>query len=472
MPRHDTSRLPDERKELLEQIEQCLEHQDHAQLRSILDQARSSDVAEIMEVLDEDDRQTIFKLLDVHDAGEVLEKVDSSMRQSMVEDLSADHLGTILETLPPDEAADVVAELDEDITGEVFEHLGKAESARITQLLTYDEDTAGGIMTPDMVALERHQTVTDALEAIRQTDPDEDFLYVFVIDDRKRYLGSINFRQLLRFGPATLLADIVNDEDLPTIHVHTDQEEVAHLFRKNDLMVVPVVDDDGVLVGRITGDDVVEVMEEEAEEDVMTMAGTHPLEMGRAAMFHAAGVRLGWLLTCLMGSVFTGTAVYVFHNAFSAAQFIAVMMFMPAIAAMGGNSGLQTSTLVVRGLATGDLAAFNITQALWREGRVAAIVAAVCACIAGTGAWAVLSFRAEAINLAVQSASVLAFAVGLAMFCGIMLATTLGLILPFLFRRVGIDPAVSSGPLVTTANDSLTYFTYFSLALGLLKLLA
>ena len=471
MPKSDSSQNLTVRKQLLEAVQQCLERDDHGRLGGILSQARSSDLAEIMELLDDDRRQILFGLLDAHDAGEVLEKVDSATMQSMVEDLSADDLGDILETLPPDEAADLVAELDDKTTEQVLEHLDKAESDRIEQLLHYDEDSAGGIMTPDMVALERHQTVADALEAIRQTDPDEDYLYVFVVDPSGRYLGSIGFRQLLRYPAATALGEIIETDDLPVVHCQMDQEEVANVFRKNDLMVVPVVDDAGALLGRITVDDIVEVMEEEAEEDVLTMAGTHRLELDSSALFLAAGVRLSWLLTCLIGSLFSGAVVYAFHDSFMPAQFIAVMMFMPAIAAMGGNSGLQTSTIVVRGLATGDLAAFNIGQVFRRESRVAVIVAVVCAIIAGVMAWCVLNYRAEVIHLALPSASVLALAVGMAMFCGIMLATTLGFILPFLFRQVGIDPAISSGPLVTTANDTLSYLTYFSLALALLKLL-
>jgi len=195
-------------------------------------------------------------------------------------------------------------------------------------------------------------------------------------------------------------------------------------------------------------------------------------------IFRAAGVRLPWLMTCLIGS-FMYTVIYLFYQThFSAEVWTSILMFVPAIAAMGGNSGLQTSTIVVRGLATGDLAALKITQVLLREMRIALIIACVCGIAAGALSSVVLHIRSEggtqaleagtAAALSSREASLLGLAVGLAMFCGIMVATSVGLLLPFAFRRLGIDPAISSGPFVTTANDSLGCLAYFSIALGLI----
>jgi magnesium transporter len=221
-------------------------------------------------------------------------------------------------------------------------------------------------------------------------------------------------------------------------------------------------------MGRITVDDVVDVMEEEAEEDVLVMAGTHPAELDTTNVLRAASVRLPWLLTCMGGAMFS---MIVLLTAFEPlfpkpSVMVSLMMFLPAIAAMGGNSGLQTSTIVVRGLATGDLAALDLMGVFVRESRVAIIVAIVCGAFAGlvAGVW----LTVQPGELEPGMAPVLGWSVGLAMFCGIMLSTSLGLVLPFVFRRVGVDPAISSGPLVTTANDALGILTYFSLALLLL----
>jgi len=213
-------------------------------------------------------------------------------------------------------------------------------------------------------------------------------------------------------------------------------------------------------------------MAEEAEEDALVMAGTHPAELETPRLFRAATVRLPWLLTCMFGALFSGLVFFsLFDDSFEPHIWACIVMFVPAIAAMGGNSGLQTSTIVIRGLATGDLAALNLVQVFLRESRIGLIVACICGVLAGLVATIWLSLASpgqEAISHNVAPG--LGLAVGLAMFCAIVLSTSLGLTLPFVFRKLGIDPAMSSGPLVTTANDTLSYLVYFSLALVLVHL--
>lgn len=456
----------DTRKKLLETIKQLIESDSQTALGKVLADARSSDIAEVMEVLAEESRVVLLDLLDPKDAGEVLEKLDEATRGEVIEDLSAQELTDIVATLPPDEAADVLSELPEEQSEEILDHISKIDSDRIERLMRYDEDTAGGIMTPVVIKISTDATIEHALAEIRIADPDEDFFYVFVVDAGGVLKGTVSIRNLLRGLPNTLMSEVM-DQELPKIHVQTDQEKVANNFRKNDLLAVPVVDANGVLLGRITVDDIVDVMEEEAQEDVMVMAGTHPAELDTHGAFRAARVRLPWLLAC-MGSAMVSCGVLVeYFQPRLAGAFKAVMMFYPAIVAMGGNSGMQTSTVVVRGLATGDLAASKISQVFMRESRVAIIVACVCALIAGlvSGIW--LSFDPG--DLGSDKVYVFGLSVGLAMFGGIMLSTTLGMVLPFLFRRLGIDPAISSGPLVTTANDALGCLMYFCLVLLLLR---
>lgn len=466
MAKEEPKQVPASRQ-LLDQTRTLLDAQGFDELRRILAEARSSDVAEVIEVIDDPARQILFDLMEAKEAGEVLEKIDEATRSEVVEDLSNDELGDILETLPPDEAADVVGDMTEEQTGQVLDQLDKEDSEQIEQLLQYEEDTAGGIMTPDLVRVNERDSVADALETIRLADPEEDFFCVFVVNDAGVLKGSVGIRQLLRHRPDAGVTEAMDDA-LPTVEVDNDQEEVANIFRKNDLVVMPVVDETGRLVGRITVDDVVDVMEQEAEEDALVMAGTHPAELDTPRVFRAAGVRLPWLLTCLLGSMVSLVIIHLFSSEFSYGQLCGIMLFMPAIAAMGGNSGLQTSTIVIRGLATGDLAALRIGQVFARESRVALVVAVCCAGIAGLVATLVLRGRSAELARS-NEAGALAVAVGLAMFCGIMIATSLGLALPFVFRKIGVDPAISSGPLVTTANDTISYLIYFSLALALLR---
>ena len=293
---------------------------------------------------------------------------------------------------------------------------------------------------------------------------------VFVVDDDKRFKGSVGLDSLLRNDRDTPIADVL-DEELPTVLVGADQEEIANTFRKNDLIAMPVVDENGVLLGRITIDDIVEVIDEEAEEDALVMAGTHPAELDTPRVLKAASVRIPWLLTCMAGALLSALFFYSFFQPLfpNHADWLCIVMFIPAIAAMGGNSGMQTSTIVVRGLATGDLVALDISHVFFREIRVALIVALVCAVIAGLVATVGLQLFPVK-DFIPSHGPILAWAVGLSMFCAILLSTLLGLFLPYIFRKIGVDPAISSGPLVTTTNDIVSYLTYFSLALLLLHI--
>jgi magnesium transporter len=242
-----------------------------------------------------------------------------------------------------------------------------------------------------------------------------------------------------------------------------DQEEVRNIFSKNDLIVAPVLDENRQLVGRITADRVIEVAEEEAAEDLYTMAGTDPDELDDVSVFHAARVRMTWLLPCLIGTGVTALVLTFFkgHKPMSGV-YVAASVFVPMIAAMSGNAGLQTSAIVVSGLATGHLAALRLGQVFNREVRIAVLVAISCGTLGGMACAILLNLRGS--TGAIEPLRLI-FAFGTAMFSAIMVATTLGLFLPFLFRRIGIDPAISSGPLVTTANDSISVAIYMTLAL-------
>lgn len=457
------------RKELLEKIESLLESHDSVALEVLLRESRSSDVAEVVEVLDDEERQILFDLLDPKEAGEVLEKIDDATRSEVVEDLSGEELTDIVATLPPDEAADVVADLSDEKSEQVLDQIEKSESDQIEKLLEYDEDTAGGIMTSVLVKVRLTDTIRDAIHRIRAADPEDEYFHVFVVDEVGVFQGSVKFHTLLCCPPDRKIATVL-DEKLPTVAIDADQEHIANVFRKNDLIVMPVVDENGMLLGRITVDDVVDVMEEEAEEDALVMAGTRPAEMDTHEAFKVAKVRLPWLLTCMLGALLSAMLFFPMFESLFAGQYGIniwnyVVIFIPAIAAMGGNSGMQTSTVVVRGLATGDLAGLDIRGIFARECRVALVVATTCAMIAGLIAVVFLHVHAGP-----QFSLILGVSVGVSMFFAILISMFLGLFLPYTFRKIGIDPAVSSGPLVTTANDIISFVTYFSLALLMLKL--
>jgi len=453
--------MVDEQRQLLEQIGRLLESGDVSDLRELLADQRSSDIAEVIELVDNDRRRDVFDAMDTPMSAEVLEKVDEATRAELFDLLEDEELSRLVSELDPDDAADVLSELPEGERAEVLERIPQAESAEIKELMSYSEDSAGGIMDPLVISVREDATVGEAVNKIRAAEIDEDFFSVYVVNKVGRFLGDVRLRFLLTRPEDTKIADLV-DSDTIYVNANTDQEEVRNIFSKNDLIVVPVLDRGHKLVGRITADRVIEVAEEEAAEDLYTMAGTDPDELDTASVFHAARVRMTWLLPCLIGTGVTALVLMFFLDKFSVEQYAAALFFVPMIAAISGNAGLQTSAIVVSGLATGHLVALRLGQVFAREVRIALLVALSCGLLGGV-ACAILTDSSGA-ESAVEPAR-LVFAVGVAMFSAIMVATTLGLFLPFLFRQIGIDPAISSGPLVTTANDSISVAIYMTLTL-------
>ena len=456
--------MVDEQRQLLESTERLLDSRDVEALRALLTDKRSSDIAEVVELLDNERRRAIFDVLDTSVAAEVLEKVDEATRAELFDLLGHNELSSLVCELDIDDAVDILSELPIETRDALLERIPLAESASIKDLMRYSEDSAGGIMDPNVISVREEATVAEAVNKIRTAEIDEDFFSVFVIDRNRRFLGVVRIRFLLTRPEGTKIADLI-DSDTIYVNVDTDQEEVRNIFSKNDLIVVPVLDRSHKLVGRITADRVIEVAEEEAAEDLYTMAGTDPDELDTVSVFRAARVRMTWLLPCLIGTGVTAVVLIFFHNKFSVKVYTAAFVFVPMIAAISGNAGLQTSAIVVSGLATGHLVALRLGQVFAREVRIALLVALSCGMLGGI-ACAILTHSGHAENNAVEPAR-LVFAVGMAMFSAIMVATTLGLFLPFLFRRIGIDPAISSGPLVTTANDSISVAIYMTLTLVL-----
>jgi len=463
--------MPDKRKQLsqqilLQQIEILLETGQPEALARLLNERRSSDIAEVVELLDNEQRRTIFDVLDKPISAEVLEKVDEATRNELFELLVEKELESIVSELDLDDAADLLAELPDQLSEKVLKNIAPAESAKIRKLMSYSEDSAGGIMDPVLISVPEDATVAEAVSKIRAAEIDEDFFSVYIVDNAGRFLGDVRIRLLLPSSENTKISGLI---DPGTIYVtaNADQEEVRNIFSKNDLIVAPVLDRNHKLIGRITADRIIEVAEEEAAEDLYAMAGTDADELDNASAIHAARIRMTWLLPALFGTAVTALVLIFFHRKFNfenlAVIYTAAIAFVPMIAAISGNAGLQTSAIVVCGLATGHLAAQRLSQVFMREVRIALLVALSCGIIGGFVCAFLPQLLGSGGDFTGHLRIVLAFATG--MFSAIMVATTLGLFLPFLFRRIGIDPAISSGPLVTTANDSISVAIYMTLTL-------
>lgn len=449
-----------------ERVEAALRSDEPAALSSVLADIRAADLAEIYETLGDDERSKLIFALPPEMVAEVVVLLDEAERGEVVDEMAPEELSEIVAQMEPDDAADVLGELTEEQREGILDTIADEHADKIEELLGYPEDTAGGIMTKDLVALHSSATVREAVREIRTNFPNEDLHYVYVVDESEKLVGIIPLRRLVLSDGLVRLGDIC-ERDPVTIPVAADQEEVVHVFSKYDLAAIPVVDTDDRLLGRITHDDVMDVAEEEADEDIYRMAGLDVAEFERASIVRAAGLRLSWLVPCLLCTSLTAGVMSFAKRWFDLDNvYDALIIFVPMIGAIGGNCGIQISTVIVRGLATGELASSRIRTAFVRESRIALIMAPAC----GVAAWAVARFIVPAIERAEQTEPAagvvhrVAAAVGTGMTAAILVAAALGIVLPFLFRTVKVDPAIASGPIVTTVNDIISVTIFLSLA--------
>jgi magnesium transporter len=392
------------------------------------------------------ERCTVFELVkDVKARAAVLSESEPETISPLLLDMPPHDVVVVLRELASDDVADILGNLPEDKAQEIL-HLMKAEdSSEVKDLLQYPEETAGGIMTTDFVSLHEDTTVKDAKQMV---------FYLYVTDDPGRLVGVVSLRQLLVVTPATPLKKIMTT-DVISVVADMDQEDVAKLVAKYNILAIPVVDKDARLVGIITVDDVVDVIREEATEDILKMAGATEADLLQMSSIRAARMRMPWLLTSLVGGMITGVFLWLFRPAIQ--HVIALASFIPVITAMGGNVGLQTSTLIVRGLAMGRIESSQIGAVFLKELTVGLMMGTICGFIVGVVAnvW--------------HGPAMLGLVVGLSMFAAITVAAIMGTLMPIVLKRFGVDPAISSGPFVTAANDITGLVIYLGLATILLQ---
>lgn len=460
-------------EQLHEQVLAGLASEAPEALASAVADVRAADIAEVLDLLEDEQRSRVIYSLRPRVAAEVVVMLDEAVRDAVVDDLDEGKLTEIVAELPPDDAADVVAELSDEQSDEVLEQIPREQSDQISELLAYDEDSAGGLMNPRLLSLPADATVGETVEHVRSFATDEDLHYVYIVDSKGKLVGVVPLRRLVVNSPDVRLERICDREPV-TVTVDQDQEEVLHVIQKYDLAAVPVVDGQGTLLGRVTYDDAMDVAVEEADEDIYRMAGTDAAELETHSAVRAARVRLGWLMPCILGTLVAGGVIgYFRQSSLSPTQLAALFMFVPMIAATSGNVGIQTSTIVLRGLTTGELGASRLQLVFAREVRIAVIVGCTCAvvaCLLSGTLLTVLRARGYVVATSQDVHPVLMGAsVGMGMLCAIAESVTLGITLPFLFRRIGVDPAIASGPLITSANDLLSVSVYLSIALLVLS---
>ena len=440
---------------LIDDLQALLLEGEEEALRIFLRPVRAEDIAEWLDDLSTDDRQRVMNALDFGAAGTVLDDTTVSIRAELIDEIEPERLARIAEALPLDEAADLIGELEVSEIEKVLHHISSADEEVLRKLLTYPDDTAGGIMTPAVVALGPAETVDDAIDFLRNSDENMPINAVYVVDEARRLLGFVRLRRMVTARPATRLSDIMST-DVISVRVDTDQEAVADLVDKYDFLAIPVVDTENRLMGVVTVDDILDVIEEEATEDIYKMAGSSVEEEESESILHVARYRLPWLLVCLAGTQLSSYVLILASREISLYGQLSV--FTAAIMAMAGNTSLQSSTTTIRRLALDTLPRKNFFRHIMREIAVALLMGIIC------GA------AASALALLLHNNPLIGVALGPAMAIGMAAASLLGAAMPLLLDIAGVDPAVASGPLVSTINDSLALAIYFAVATGMLLL--
>jgi magnesium transporter len=445
-------------EKLIDEAKGFIQQGDQKALGRLLEEMMPADVADLIEHLDSDERISIFNVLEPEGAGDVLVEIEPPVQGRILEGLDNQAISEIVQGLESDDAADLVGDLPADRAKEIIETLREDVSQDLEKLLPYPDDTAGGLMGLEYVAIRDDATVGDAIRLIREKREDvENLYYIWVVDDFGRLVGVISLKDLvLEPSSDRKIREIMNPEVI-SIHPDADQEEVVHLVKKYDLVNIPVVDAQHRLIGRITHDDIIDVIEEETDEDISFMAGVINQEITEDSPMKISRARLPWLVAGLLGEIISALVISRFEA--SIEKIIALSFFFPVIMAMGGSTGNQAATVVVRGLATGDISLLKIGKRLLVEMKVALLNGLICGVLLGSivGLW-ISDFRLGSV-------------VGLALMIIVLNASFLGASVPIALRKLHFDPALGTVPFVATSNDILGLLIYLIFVTSYLKFL-
>ncbi len=426
-------------------------------LKKLVVRLHPADIARVIMQLDTpQERRTVFELVgDVAEQGQVLSELGDKVMLEVLEDRPAADIAAMLRTAPADDAAYILGVLPEDVAQDVLPLMQAEESHEVAHLMGYPKGTAGRIMTTEFFALPETVTAQEAIRRLQQATKAETVFYVYATDHEGGLTGVISLRELLAAAPTASLDSLLL-RDVIAVSVETDQKEVAGQVAHYNLLAIPVVDADRRLMGIITVDDVVDVIRDEATKDMLTMAGADEEDVPMStSSLHAAGLRFPWLLTNLAGSLVSGFILWSFR--FTIQEVVAIVAFIPVIAAMGGNLGLQSSTLIIRGLAMGRIESGNIWKVVFRELRIGSLLGVIYGSLLFLAGWWW------------QGSGFLGLVVGGALLITFVLSASIATVTPFLFKKFRIDPAVAAGPFITTVMDIMGVSIYLGFATLMLE---
>jgi len=439
-------------KDLREEVEPLLAERRFEAIKQILSANNAQDIAELITHQPPKEQVLLFRLLDKELAVDVFEHLSSPDQQHLLQNFQDSKVKDILEEMSPDDLARLLDEVPAVVAKRLVQLLPPQERKNTSTLLGYPENTAGRIMTPEYVALKREMTVAEALDKIRRVGLEKETVYYcYVVDEKRRLVGIVSLKLLVIKPPTAIIGDIM-DSDAISVRTEDDQEKVARDLQKYDLLAVPVVDKEDRLVGIITVDDVMDVMEEEVTEDIYRMGGVEVPDTGyfKARVFSVVGRRVGWLLILLITNTLTGNIIM--GQSDTLKSVVALAAFIPLLIGSGGNIGAQSSTVMVRGLALREVSARNYWGLLSREVGIG--------CLLGVMLGTIVTIWAYWL----QGNWLVSLTVGLSLVVISTLASLAGGMLPFVFSRLKLDPAIMSAPVITTMVDVLGVFTYFQVA--------
>lgn len=437
--------------ELLAEIEQLIENQKDSTLESLLGEVHYADIAEIIDELKEDEATYLIKLLDSDKTSDVLTELDEDIREAILNNLSAKEIAGELEELDTDDAADIVGELPQEMVQQVISEIEDKEHAKdIVDLLRYDEDSAGGLMAKELVKVRDTWNVLTCVKEMRAQAENVTRVHsIYVVDDEEKLIGRLSLKDLLTTPTDSPIRDVYTAKKVDFVNVNEDPEEVAKIMSKYDLEAIPVVDEIGRLVGRITIDDIVDVIKEEAEKDYQLAAGISQDVEADDSVWELTRARLPWLILGLFGGLGAAAIMIGFEEMIS--QHAILFFFTPLIAAMAGNVGVQSSAIIVQGLANDDLKG-SIGNRLVKEILLALLNGIILAAILLLFTW---FWKGDFMT---------ALAISVSLIAVIVVAGFVGTFTPLFLDKRGIDPAIATGPFITTSNDIFGILIYFLIA--------
>ena len=463
--------MPELDEEMLNNILEKLRSKSYVQLREYLADLNPADIAEVMETLlddgeiNDDELIRLYRLLPKDQAADVFVELNSDMQETLIRALSDKELRAVLDDMYLDDTVDVIEEMPAIVVKRLLKNVDTETRTNINQILNYPEDSAGSIMTIEYVDLSPNMTVKDAFDHIRKTGIDKETVYTCYVTEKKVLIGFVSVRDLLMHPYEAVIRDIM-DDNVISVQTTDDKEEVANVLSKYDMIAVPVVDKENRLVGIVTIDDAIDVLTEEATEDIEKMAAITPSEHPylRSKVTEIWLQRIPWLLLLMVSATFTGMIITNFESALAAQ--VALTAFIPMLMDTGGNSGSQASVTIIRGISLGDIEFSDILKVIWKEFRVSIL----CGISLSIVAFGKIMLVDHLLMHNDEITALVAFVICASLAVTVVIAKIVGCTLPLLAKKIGFDPAVMASPFITTIVDALSLMVYMNFATMLLHI--